>query len=309
MSIGFDKSAHNFLHLTHTYGMNTFKKIALPVLTLATCFNFFLFPACKHHTPTTPTGDNLNVSVLPNKEEIPPHTSETPAPAPTVLDIWQTNDIDISHLNLEKKHVAFTFDDAPGKTLERLVAVFTEFNENNPDCKASATVFYNGIYFNENTLPSVQTAYVAGFEMGNHTYSHFNLCALDTQTLQKEIDDTDAILKQIDGKDRHLLRAPYGSLNETVKQTAKSPIIDWSIDTLDWQNPEVETICERVYKGLENGAIVLMHDGFENTVQAVKILLPELKKMGYQVTSVSQLAKVHSCSLKTGSVYTRARNK
>ncbi len=289
--------------------MNTFKKIALPVLTLTSCLSFLLFPACKHQNPTAYTGDNLNVSILPSKEDLPPPTNGTPTPAPETSDIWQMDDIDISHLNLEKKHVAFTFDDAPGKTLERLVSVFTEFNENNPDCKASATVFYNGVYFNETTVQSAQLAFVAGFEMGNHTYSHFNLCALDPQTLQNEIDDTDVILKQIDGKDRHLLRAPYGSLNETVKETAKSPIIDWSIDTLDWQNPEVEVICERVYKGLENGAIVLMHDGFENTVQAVKILLPELKKMGYQVTSVSQLAKVHSCSLKTGNVYTRARTK
>lgn len=300
---------HSPAFFTHTESMNNFKKIALPVLTLTSSLSFLLFPACKRQNPTVYTGDNLNVSILPSKEESSSSINETPTPVPEQSNIWQMDDIDISHLNLEKKHVAFTFDDAPGKTLERIVSVFTEFNENNPDCKASATVFYNGSYFNETTLPSAQLALVAGFEMGNHTYSHFNLCSLDPITLQKEIDDTDVILKQLDGKDRHLLRAPYGSLNETVKETATSPIIDWSIDTLDWQNPEVEVICQRVYDGLENGAIVLMHDGFENTVQAVKILLPELKRLGYQVTSVSQLAKVHSCSLKTGNVYTRARCK
>ena len=106
-----------------------------------------------------------------------------------------------------------------------------------------------------------------------------------------------------------MLRAPYGLLNDEVKVAAKAPIIDWSIDTLDWQKIPAQEICKKVYAGLENGAIVLMHDGFENTVEAVKILLPELKRLGYQVTSVSQLAKVHSCSLKTGSVYTRARCK
>lgn len=289
--------------------MNTFKKISLPILSVLTCFTLSLAPACKRERAIPNAREHLNVSVLPNKEELPPRPSETPTPAPTLSGVWETGDVDISHLNLEKKHVAFTFDDSPGKTLEQIVAVFTEFNENNPDCKANATVFYNGVYFNESTLPSAQLAFVAGFELGNHTYSHFNLCSLDPLTLQKEIDETDVILKQIDGKDRHLLRAPYGSLNETVKEYAKSPIIDWSVDTLDWQKPDVETICQRVYDGLENGAIVLMHDGFENTVEAVKILLPELKRRGYQVTSVSQLAKAHSCVLKTGSVYTRARCK
>ncbi len=289
--------------------MNTLKKFALPVLTLTTCLNFLLFPACKRQPANPPTGDNLNVSILPSKDDLPPPINETPTPTPTDSGIWDVSNVDVSQLNLERKHVSFTFDDAPGKTLEQLVAVFTQFNKNNPDCKASATVFFNGAYFNEYTVPAAHAAFAAGFEMGNHTYSHFNLCSLDPQTLQKEIDDTDVILKQIDGKDRHLLRAPYGNLNETVKKVATVPIIDWSIDTLDWQKPEVEVICERVYNGLENGAIVLMHDGFENTVEAVKILLPELKRRGYQVTTVSALSKIHSCSLKTGSVYTRARSK
>ena len=286
--------------------MNTLKKFSLPVLTLTTCLSILFFPACKRQQSTALKSDNLNVSVLPSKDELPPSTSETPIPTPNV---WDVSDIDVSHVNLEKKHLSFTFDDAPGKTLEQLVAVFTEFNENNPDCKASATVFFNGAYFNEYTVPAVHAAFAAGFEMGNHTYSHFNLCNLDPITLQKEIDDVDILLKQIDGKDRHLLRAPYGNVNETVKAAANVPIIDWSIDTLDWQKPTAEVICERVYNGLENGAIVLMHDGFENTVEAVKILLPELKRRGYQVTSVSALSKIHSCSLKTGGVYTRARNK
>ena len=50
-----------------------------------------------------------------------------------------------------------------------------------------------------------------------------------------------------------------------------------------------------------------MHDGYVETVSAVKRLLPDLKNAGYQVVGVSQLAKANGCQLKTGSVYIRAR--
>ncbi|MBQ8406240.1 MAG: hypothetical protein IJX09_06275 [Clostridia bacterium] len=50
-----------------------------------------------------------------------------------------------------------------------------------------------------------------------------------------------------------------------------------------------------------------MHDGYKHTVDALKRLLPDLKADGYQVVSVSQLAKAHGCTLRRGSTYIRAR--
>ncbi|MFR1983901.1 MAG: hypothetical protein ACLS4Z_09470 [Christensenellaceae bacterium] len=52
-----------------------------------------------------------------------------------------------------------------------------------------------------------------------------------------------------------------------------------------------------------------MHDGYPNTVEAVKRLLPALKDNGYQVVNVSQLSKALDCSLVAGSVYTHIRQK
>lgn len=242
-----------------------------------------------------------------NEEDASLRELKTSAPAPYLSKYWDVTDVDISKLRPEKKHVAFTFDDSPNRTLEQIVGVFTAFNETNPDCVANATVFYNGIRIDSKSLPSVYTAYTVGFETGNHTFSHFNLCALSTEKLQEEIDKTNEILKKIDGKSYHLLRAPYGNVNEQVRNCANAPIIDWWIDTLDWTNNSADEICERVLNGIESGAIVLMHDGPQNTVTALKRLLPELKRLGYQVTSVSQLSKIHTCPLRTGGVYTRAR--
>ncbi len=224
-------------------------------------------------------------------------------------EFWDVSHIDVSGVNTNNKLVSFTFDDAPAKHLEELIAVFVAFNEQNPDCKASATLFCNGKRIDNHTATALKMATALGFELGNHSFSHADLTALSKNQLIAEIDETDKLLKSIDGKERHLLRAPYGKLNDLVKQTAKTPIIDWTVDTLDWTGKSAEKIYQAVISKVYSGAIVLFHDGYLETVTAVKRLLPDLKQAGYQVVSVSKLAKAHACPLKNGSVYIRARKK
>jgi peptidoglycan/xylan/chitin deacetylase (PgdA/CDA1 family) len=116
-------------------------------------------------------------------------------------------------------------------------------------------------------------------------------------------------LRQIDGKTRHLFRAPFGRIDERVKQIVQTPIIDWTIDTLDWTGVSAQEIYDVVWTNKYAGAIVLMHDGYENTVDALKLLLPDLYTAGYQVVSVSAMSKAHACPLRRGGVYIRARKR
>lgn len=301
------KKPHNPSKLANTVFMK--KPVFATLVAVFLCLSSFSSCLAPSNSPTTPNETFQNATTLPPKEILfpPLQTDETLVPTPTLSPFWDVSDVDISKLDPSKKHIAFTFDDAPNRTLEQLVGIFTEYNEQNPDCIANATVFFNGIGIHSRSIPSVQIAYAVGFEMGNHTFSHFNLCNLSKERLQKEIDETDRLLESIDGKKRHLLRAPYGNVNALVRECTHTPILNWSIDTLDWTNNSVDEICERVLSGLESGGIVLMHDGPQNTVHAVKRLLPTLKRLGYQVTSVSQLSKLHTCPLRIGGVYTRAR--
>ncbi len=222
-------------------------------------------------------------------------------------DVWDTSDVNISEIDKNRKLIAFTFDDAPSKTMENILAVFAAFNEKNPDCKASATFFFNGRLFDNHSLHLAHAALALGCELGNHTHAHADLTKLTKEEISQEIDKTDAILSKIDGKPRHLLRAPFGRINEQVKSLAPVPIVDWTIDTLDWTGCTAENIYDEVFGNLFSGAIVLMHDGYEHTVSALKLLLPALKANGYQVVSVSKMSKAHACPLRRGSVYIRAR--
>lgn len=222
-------------------------------------------------------------------------------------DIWDVSLENLSSIDNNRKLIALTFDDAPSKTMENILALFADYNEKNPDCMAFATFFFNGMLLNNENIHLLHTAHAMGFELGNHTHSHKNLNTLSAEELTWEIEQTDALLQEIDGKPRHLLRAPFGKANQNVQAIVETPIINWSIDTLDWDKRSEEDIYHAVFDQKFSGAIVLMHDGYENTISALKRLLPDLKTAGYQVVTISQLSKSHNCPLYRGKTYIRAR--
>ena len=221
--------------------------------------------------------------------------------------VWNLADVDVSQIATNRKLIAFSFDDAPSRSLENIFAVYADYNEKHPDAPAFCTLFFNSCRFDAQTPKLLAVAHALRVEFGNHTHSHYNLTTLDEAQLKEEIDKTDEQLYLIDGKKRHLLRAPFGEVNDFVKSVAPTPIINWTIDTLDWTGISEDAIYHSVFDNRFPGAIVLMHDGYTHTIDALKRLLPDLYNDGYQVVSVSQLAKMHNCTLKQGSVYIRAR--
>lgn len=232
--------------------------------------------------------------------------SSEPSPIPSE-NVWSVDDVDVSKIDPKKKLVALTFDDGPKGTLERLLAIFAKFNEAYPNAPASATLFLNR--FSADAIPTLRLALAMDMELGNHTLSHCDLTAVSTQKAEREIDEMDKLLCQLDGKARHLLRAPYGNVDSRLRSLAHTPILSWTIDTLDWTNPTPQHIITAVQTQVYDGAIVLMHDGYEDTLQAVKTLLPWLHEHGYQTVSVSQMIKAHNLAFERGNVYIRARPK
>lgn len=283
---------------------------------ISLCFFIFplFFPLCTCHVR-----DERSLSAQNSREsnadfrflddEYSPEDSPKALPknAETDRDVWDVLHVDVSQIDIAKKLVALTFDDTPARNLENILAVFAAYNETHPTCKATASLFVNGYLTTPETTPLLATAYAMNFELGNHTHSHLDLTALTEEEIRDEIDRTDEILQKIDGKPRHLLRAPFGKSNQTLQTQAATPIINWSIDTLDWTGVSADEICDSVLSQLFSGAIVLMHDGVENTVDALKTLLPALESRGYQAVTVSQLAKTHGCTLRNGKEYIRAR--
>ena len=266
------------------------------------CFILPFLTSCGVNAYTSPTQDDNASSFSPQDNPI-----FFPCDSENDTLFWDLSQTDISQIDQTKKLISFTFDDAPKPSLEPILAVFASFNEENPDCKATATLFCNGCFFNNATLHTVKAAHALGWELGNHAFSHVDLTKLSKSELLLEIDKTDELLSGIDGKPRHLFRPPFGEISDEIKTAVDVPVINWTIDTKDWTGRSADKIYDEIMQKKFSGAIVLMHDGHYETVHALKRLLPDLKAQGYQVTSVSQMAKAHNCSLKKGGVYVRAR--
>lgn len=199
----------------------------------------------------------------------------------------------------EAKLVAFTFDDGPSKYTLDIANILEEYN-------ASATFFEVG--YNIKAHPEItKELSERGFEIANHTTDHSKLTKLTEVKYLSKINDNNALFKELTGKDMPYLRPPYGSYNDKIKASAGVPIVTWSLDTRDWESRNKDKVIEMVINNIKEGDIILFHDLYESTRNAVKELMPLLKEQGYQAVSVGELFKSKGIPLEAGTSYRYAR--
>ncbi len=198
------------------------------------------------------------------------------------------------NIDTSKKMIALTFDDGPSEyTMEILKCL----KLNN----SKGTFFELGIHMNK-FKEVTKRLYDSGMEVGNHTYSHKYLTKLKLSRALNEINSTSILYNQITGDNMHLMRVPYGSINSTIRQNAPFPIIAWNIDTKDWLYRDAEVSAPIVLDYVKDGDIILMHDIYNSSVELAKIIVPELKARGYELVTVSELAKYKNYNLEPGVV-------
>ena len=195
----------------------------------------------------------------------------------------------------KSKAIALTFDDGPSSFTNRLLDCLEENN-------AKATFFMVGTEI-ASFPDEVKRIKELGCELGNHTYDHTDLATLSADDISSEISKVDEQLVNLTGQGASVVRPPYGSVNDTVKATVGTPMILWSIDTLDWKTQDVESTVEEVMNNVQDGSIILMHDIYSTSVDAAEILIPQLIEDGYQLVTVHELAALHQTELTPGTTY------
>ncbi len=200
-----------------------------------------------------------------------------------------------------KPMVAVTYDDGPSKVnTPKLLDILEENN-------AVATFFECG-YMLVNYTGSLQRMEDMGCEIGNHSYSHANLKKLSAEEIRDEIARTNEIIRSVVGHDATVVRAPYGSVNDTVKSTVDVPLIQWNVDTLDWKIREADSVIGKVFANKKlDGYIILMHSLYASTVEASRTIIPRLIEMGYQPVTVSELAYFRGVEMESGKLYNSFR--
>lgn len=200
----------------------------------------------------------------------------------------------------ERKVVAITFDDGPGKYTDRLLDILKEND-------AKATFFVLGRSVKNNPDP-VKRAYDEGHEIGIHGYDHKYYTDLGIKGTRRQIVDTYNILREIGVEPMPCVRPPAMKYNSELVENLDYCFILWSVDTRDWQSRNKEKIKQVIRDNIEEGSIILLHDIHECSVDAIEEILPELS-IEYRFVTIDELFDILDNDLEICNVYKKAKVK
>ena len=183
----------------------------------------------------------------------------------------------------KKPMIALTFDDGPGynKSSDKILDVLEKYN-------ARATFFMVGQ--NAKDHPSnLKRKVKLGCELGNHTWNHNHYGKNVTATDIKKC--SNAIYKAC-GQYPTAFRSPGGATTAAIRKECKAenmPLYYWSLDTQDWKHRNADHVYKAVMKNVKDGDIILMHEIYDSTADAVAKMVPALIKEGYQLVTCEEL--------------------
>lgn len=197
------------------------------------------------------------------------------------------NELPIYSVDTDESVVALTFDSAWGtEDLADILAILKKHN-------APSTFFVTGDWAEKNP-DAIKAIDAAGHEIANHGNSHKHMPQISQEEMITEIKECHDTIYKLINKDMTLFRAPYSDWNDQVVEVAHGlgyMSINMSVDSLDWKDYGVDsiirTVCE--HKNLENGSIILLHNGATYTRDALDVMLTNLEDQGYSFVLVSDL--------------------
>jgi len=205
------------------------------------------------------------------------------------------------YTTLNNKKISLTFDDGPNPTYTpAIISILKKYD-------VPATFFFIG----ENVFKYPDTAKevsAAGFEVGNHTFTHSQKVHDSPERLENELRTTDKMIEIATGKIPLFYRPPY-LLNIGPDPTINPDIppeeplltsfqegympIGADIDSEDWLVSSPEALLQNVLREAPSGHIVLLHDGGYNDtkymMQVLEKMMITLKGEGYQFVPLREL--------------------
>lgn len=204
-------------------------------------------------------------------------------------------ELPIYSVETELPVVALTFDAAWGdEDLTEILSILERHH-------AVATFFVSGDWVDKYP-DAVQAIHAAGHELGNHGTNHKHMPQLSEDAMRNEIMECHERVYALTNVSMTAFRAPYSDWSEQVVSTAKDcgyASINQNVDSVDWKDYGVESIIETVMNDpdLNNGAIILLHNGSTYTKDALDELLTRLETEGYSFVKISQLVYSDSYSI------------
>lgn len=193
------------------------------------------------------------------------------------------------HIPTARKVVALTIDDAPSQYTSQILDILKENG-------AAATFFVIGgqVAGRESLLQDILKA---GGELGNHAMHDEPSINLPSATLEAELEQVDGMINhayEAVGQNRtaNYFRPGSGIFSQRVLDVASS--LDYrtilgSIYPHDPFIPYWRINAWNILSGIRPGAVIICHDRRSWTVPMLKKVVPEIKKRGYEIVTVSGL--------------------
>ena len=203
-----------------------------------------------------------------------------------------------------EKVVALTFDDGPNEPYtSQILDILKQY-----DIKATFFVIGKNVEIYPDTARRILAE---GNVLGNHSYSHDANHAL-TEYGSRDLAHAEQVIFNITGVEPHLYRPPHGRKSPwELDNVGDDHMIEvtWSVSANDqheeafWGKPTASQYAKEIVEATRPGAIILLHDGYgiaHNTpkadkslsVQALPLIIQQLKAEGYQFVTVPQLLNV-----------------
>ncbi len=183
------------------------------------------------------------------------------------------------------KVLALSFDASWGAThTENILAILDEYD-------VKTTFFLVNLWI-EDYPELVAEIDRRGHEIGLHSATHPYFTSLSSAEITAEIQANEEAVREITGKTPTVFRFPYGDYNSNTVNTIHSlglEAIQWSVDSLDWQELSASEISLRILDSVNPGAIILMHNNGAHTAEALRTVIPSLLGEGYRIVPVSEL--------------------
>ena len=167
-------------------------------------------------------------------------------------------------------YVGLTYDDGPTGSTSTLLNTLRANG-------ARATMFNIGQNVQQNA-GAAQSQVSAGMWVGNHSWTHPHLTQQSQAQMQSELSQTQNAIRSATGTTPRLFRPPYGETNATLKAVEASlglTEILWDVDSQDWNGASTAQIVQAAGR-LTNGQVILMHDGIQNTINAIPQIMANL---------------------------------
>ena len=182
----------------------------------------------------------------------------------------------------EPPRIALTFDDGPNA---RYTPILLEGLKKR-NIQASFFLIGENIEGNEDILLQMRKD---GHLIGNHTWDHVQLDKIPAEKARLEIEKTNNRIYEASGIYPSYVRPPFGAWIKNLELSVTMFPVFWDVDTLDWKSQNVNSILSVAEKQIHDGSIILMHDGYQTSVDAALKIADLFAEKGYVFVTADQL--------------------